>query len=129
MKTENAAENLQPKYVYPLAVWAILIFISSSIPGTSLPPLDMWSADKLIHSGVFGILAFFSCRAFAHYGNVRSKEKTWVISLSIIFCLVYAALDETHQMFVPNRDASALDLLADALGIAAVHMYWFFRRH
>lgn len=129
MNSENTAQRLQLKYVYPLVTWALLIFISSSIHGTSLPPLDMWSADKFIHSGVFGVLAFFSYRALAHYGNLKKKTTAWIMGVSILFCLLYAVLDETHQMFVPNRFASIFDFLADAIGIAIVHLYCFFRRN
>lgn len=51
-----------------------------------------------------------------------------MISMSVLFCLLYAVSDEVHQMFVPNRDASKFDFIADAFGIAVVHVYCFFRR-
>jgi VanZ family protein len=116
------------RYFYLLIGWMILIFIASSIPGTSLPPLDIWSADKWIHSGVFGVLAFFSFQAFRHYGQFKNKTLTWTMACSLALCLVYGISDETHQMVVPNRDASAFDFMADAIGIAAVHGYCFFRK-
>lgn len=89
----------------------------------------MWSADKLIHSAVFGILAFFSSRAFAHYGQVWQRSRRWAVTWSLVFCLVYALSDEFHQMYVPNRQASAFDLMADAIGIIMIHSYvWFIRK-
>lgn len=129
MNSANTAQKLQPKYFYPLAVWALLIFTASSIHGTSLPPLDLWSADKFIHSGVFAVLALFSYRAFAHYGDVYKKGAVWIMGMSLLFSLFYGASDEMHQMFVPNRNASAFDFLADAIGIAAAHLYYFFRQN
>lgn len=36
---------------------------------------------------------------------------------SVGFSLAYAASDEVHQSFVPGRDMSIMDWLADAVGI------------
>jgi len=38
--------------------------------------------------------------------------------LSLIICLIYAAVDESLQRLVPNRLSSAGDLLADGAGAA-----------
>lgn len=120
-------KSIQFKYIMPVVVWAILIFIASSIPGTSLPDLGKWSADKFIHSGVFAVLAGLSFLAFEHYGTARSQSFWWYWVISFIFCLVYAASDEIHQLYVPNRSSEALDFLADSIGIVAVHGYKVFR--
>lgn len=37
---------------------------------------------------------------------------------SVVFSLAYAASDEMHQSFVPGREASIMDWLADAVGIS-----------
>ncbi|NUM79212.1 VanZ family protein [bacterium] len=116
-------KSLQFKYIMPAVAWAMVIFIASSIQGTSLPDLGKWSADKLIHSGVFGILAVFSFIAFRHYGAVKSKSLRWGWTMSFIFCIMYAASDEIHQMYVPNRASEMLDFLADSIGIVVVHVY------
>ena len=36
--------------------------------------------------------------------------------LSIILCIVFAILDETHQMFSLGRSSSILDILIDSMG-------------
>jgi len=40
------------------------------------------------------------------------------VTLPFLFCILYAALDEVHQYFVPGRQASLRDLACDAVGIA-----------
>jgi VanZ family protein len=124
----NSSQSLSFKYIMPPFVWALLIFISSSIPGTELPPLDVWSADKFLHSFVYGALAFLSGRAFIHYGSVKNKGLNGLIIRSALLCLLYGISDEFHQTFVPNRFASVYDLLADGFGIVVVHMYFWLKK-
>ncbi|MBL7994835.1 VanZ family protein [bacterium] len=128
MDSNKASGSLKPEYFYPLIIWITVIFISSSIEGTSLPLPDVWSLDKFIHTGVFAVLAFCSLRAFTHYGYVRNKSIIWIIGWSLFFCLIYAASDEFHQSFVRGRYASAPDFFADSIGVAAVHLYYYFRK-
>ncbi|MBX7151653.1 VanZ family protein [bacterium] len=121
---ENSNEkSIQFKYIMPVIGWAILIFIASSIPGTSLPDLGKWSLDKFIHSGVFAVLSGLSFIAIRHYGAVQSKSQWWCWIVSFSFCLLYAASDEVHQLYVPNRSSEILDFLADSIGIVIVHGY------
>ena len=53
-------------------------------------------------------------RRFTHRVNGATAGLAW------LFSTLYGATDETHQLFVPGRSALLLDLLADAIGGAAV---------
>jgi len=91
-----------------LALYAALISGLSHAPlhpvgGAALFP----GADKLLHAAEFALFALLAWRAF----NRRPI-------LALLTALAFAALDEFHQSFIPARDASALDGLADALGAA-----------
>lgn len=103
------------KYRLPAILWATVIFIGSSIPGKTLPPLRIFSWDKLIHICEFGIFGLLLARAFSSWPNTgkRGKLVTFAASTGILWAL----LDEVHQMFVPGRDASIYDFFADALGV------------
>ena len=56
---------------------------------------------------VLGILAYMNCS-----GLLKNK----IFSVSLIFCLFFAAGDEFHQLFVPGRSGSAADVLIDMCG-------------
>lgn len=45
--------------------------------------------------------------------NVTSKKK---IIYSLVFCAIYAVLDELHQYFVPGRSCEIRDVLIDSTG-------------
>ncbi|MFC2099416.1 VanZ family protein [Candidatus Bipolaricaulota bacterium] len=62
-------------------------------------------ADKLFHAAEFAVFALLAWKAF------RRR-----LAPALLATLLFAALDEFHQSFVPTRDASVLDGLADAVG-------------
>ncbi len=51
----------------------------------------------------------------------------WTALLVIILTGLYGAVYELHQSFVPGRDASVFDWLADVLG-AVAGVFWYLRR-
>jgi VanZ family protein len=91
----------------PVVAWAGLIFALSSIPdlGTGLGGWDL-VLRKAAHVAEYAILGALLTRA--------------VVSPWAAFALgtLYALTDELHQHFVPGRQASVLDVLIDAAGVA-----------
>ncbi|MNS25413.1 VanZ like family protein [compost metagenome] len=79
---------------------------------------------KLAHFTEYGILAVLM--AWAQPGlNWKRAALTWVAAS------LYAASDEWHQSFVPNRGPAVTDVLIDASGALAglaVWMLWARRR-
>jgi VanZ family protein/UDP-2,3-diacylglucosamine pyrophosphatase LpxH len=111
----------------PLFICIAIVWLSqqSHYPmGIQLPsPLD-----KLAHASVFGALAFFLDLAFrkSRHDWPMHRRHLWVF-LGVAF---YGATDEWHQYFVPGRDCSFFDWLADASGAAlglAVAVWPFLR--
>ncbi|HEX29599.1 TPA: VanZ family protein [Candidatus Poribacteria bacterium] len=60
------------------------------------------------------ILGFLVFRAF------RSTSKSWVgehpYLAALFFVIIFGATDEIHQSFIPGRNASPFDWMADAAG-------------
>lgn len=72
------------------------------------PIPQVFQHQDLLHHGVaFAALAFTACLAF-------SRRYGW---LAIVLSLVVAGGIELGQYLLPRRTASALDMLADVLGI------------
>ncbi len=103
-------------WLFPLAVAATIVALShrSSYPwGITLP----MGLDKVAHFAIFASLAFSLDFAVL---RTRSdlplyRRHLWIFAVVGVFGL----LDEWHQSFVPGRDASVGDGLADAAGAAA----------
>lgn len=70
--------------------------------------------DKFLHAGAYWVMGLLSWRAFRHFGMSASTLGL----VSFLFCSLYGVSDEWHQSFVPGRESSAADWLADSFGAA-----------
>jgi VanZ family protein len=97
----------------PVAVWAAVIFVLSSIPdlGTGLGGWDV-VLRKIGHAGEFAVLGALLARA------LRSAWPAFAVGA------LYAVSDEVHQVFVPGRAGSPLDVAIDAVGVALGVVLW-----
>ena len=68
---------------------------------------------KSAHLTEYGILGALTCRALTPPG---ARIALATILRAIAYCCAYAALDETHQLFVPSRTGSPVDVLIDTTG-------------
>ena len=91
-------------------LFIFLMIIGSSLKGNSIPESYIFTLDKLLHIieyFIFGTLLFFV---------FFSSSKTPDV-ISLILGIIYSLIDELYQSTVIGRDASALDVLADIIGL------------
>ncbi|NTU42507.1 MAG: VanZ family protein [Nitrospirales bacterium] len=95
-------------FLLPLLYMGFIFYMSGrSHPlGVKLP----YGADKVLHCAGYAFLGFLLGNAL----YTRAREKTIIIGL--IVATLYGLTDEIHQSFVPGRDASVYDLMADSAG-------------
>jgi len=100
-------------YWAPTIGYCLLIFVLSSISrGVHIP--SPFGSDKVLHFVEYGVLGFLLARLIA---NARSTfSRRFLIGLVVILAILYGISDEVHQAFVPGRNASPWDVLADGLG-------------
>jgi VanZ family protein len=104
------------KYHFPFLLWLAIIFFESSFPNDAFPKVEIWGADKLVHMGVYGLLAALTYISLIHQEKFPYLLKHALV-FTIIICGVYGVSDEFHQYFVPNRDCEFWDWLADFIGV------------
>lgn len=111
-------------------LWAGLIFLGSSIPGSSIPSApDITSfVVHLFEYTVLGILLGLYVHMLKKYWH----KNAILTALGVGF--LYALSDETHQLFVPGRNFEAFDLLMDLIGLVtglfviALHVHHIYSR-
>jgi VanZ family protein len=124
----NAAPQFSfTRYQLPAFLWAVVIFISSSIPSTMMPTLKIFDYDKLIHCGIYFLLAFFTYRALRYQTRFPSLARRALL-WTVLLIMVYGASDEFHQYFVPGRQADVFDLMADTTGACVLVVGVWVRR-
>jgi VanZ family protein len=96
----------------PAAAVMAGIWILSDQPALDILPPLFAGQDKLLHAVEFMVLG--AMLAFAG----RSPLLSGTVSRAVAGVL-WAGLDEIHQSWVPGRDCSTGDFLADCAGLAA----------
>jgi VanZ family protein len=135
------------KYWLPALLWMVIIFSASGDSKSGehssriLAPLIRWIAPFLSERSVGEIV--FAIRKLAHMFEyavlallfwcalrkpVRNDARPWSwreAILAIALVAVYAASDEFHQAFVPNRQGKFGDVVIDTVGAAlGMLMLW-----
>jgi hypothetical protein len=88
-----------------------LIFVFSSIPSNEMP--NFGSADLTIKK--LGHMAGYALLANAFLFGLGT-DKPYSIWVALVLTVLYAFSDELHQLYVPGRNASLIDVGIDALG-------------
>lgn len=142
------------KYWLPVLLWMAVIFSgsgdskSSSHSSRIIVPLMRWMVPdissenldlvvllvrKCAHLTEYAMLAWLCWRALRR--PVKHDRRPWSWRLAggaILFVALYAASDEWHQTFVPNREGCVRDVLIDTtgavLGMALLWGVWLWRR-
>lgn len=128
-------------YWLPVVVWMVLIFSASADTGSAkhssriIEPILRWLfpqmeqptinlivflVRKCAHLTEYAILALLCWRAIRK--PVRRDHRQWnprQAALALLLCAAYAASDEIHQCYVPNREGRFHDVVIDSLGAGA----------
>jgi hypothetical protein len=137
MRARQAGRNLPEPVTTPtrritaglmLLGYAVLIFGGSSGAAPDVI-ISLELPDYLLHVAEYAILGFLCSRCLMHM-TLKTNVLVLVL-LPVVFSSFYGVSDEIHQAFVPERDASVIDALADVIGsaIGALTYRWFLRSH
>ncbi|MDQ6996118.1 MAG: VanZ family protein [Mariprofundus sp.] len=109
-------------------LWLLLLFSYCALiyclsDQSHLPvPYVFDMQDKLIHATAYAIMAFIFWQSW------RERLPIFLLAvLAVVFCSLFGVTDEWHQSFVPGRDASVFDWLADTTGAFVLTMVLYKR--
>lgn len=84
---------------------------------------------EIAHLFQFGLLYLCIILVFLSFGTL----KTWQEATAACIALAYGILDEIHQLHVPFRSFSLIDLLKDGIGVLVfgwlIHRSYFYRKN
>ncbi len=96
----------------------LLIFWLSSFPAPErIKDLPIIYEIKPVHIVEYGLMSFLFWFALAKTTSLKPGE---VAFLAIMLTILYGAIDELHQAFVPFRTGSNIDIIADGAGAGIV---------
>lgn len=129
-------------WLLPPLAWMTLIFLFSAMPSDSSTRQSSTLADmlvsvagrfifldqaarvllsarlepvlrKLAHMSEYAVLFILWRHALKSLGSALEKASFG----SALICILYAASDELHQLFVPGRSGMVMDVGIDSLGV------------
>ena len=135
------------KYWLPVLAWAALIYFASHDPRSLyhsarfsqplMQPNTQHStlqstvifARKCAHSAEFAVLAVLLWWALRAISRCRTDWSWRLAAYAMLGTIVCGIADEVHQMYVPTRQATFMDVVYDALGGAVgLLALWAFGR-
>jgi VanZ family protein len=97
-----------------LVLWMIEIFALSQIPGTSVRYYDplYFLERKIAHVIEYFVLALLTYRTCVSF-EVKYRK---ALLVTFFLSLLWALIDEFHQMFIFGREGKLLDVGIDSIG-------------
>jgi glycopeptide antibiotics resistance protein len=115
----------------PGIAWFFLTIIAISIPGKELPKFGAWfeqiSFDKLIHTFLFGMVAFLWMLPVGLSTQSKKSKYYWCIKVSIASAIWGLTAELIQKYFIPGRSYDLIDLLANTLGVIVAYIYMIWR--
>lgn len=98
-----------------MLVWALVIFVLCAMPSEDIPnpSWDIPHLDKLVHFGMFFVMAVLFCSELKFSTNLTQSK---IIVINVIFTFIYGGAIEVLQQHVFQRSGDVADLLADIVG-------------
>ena len=96
-----------------LIIYSVVIFIFSSQPEVGVEQY-FYGQDKVIHFLTYGIHAFLCLVALS---DKILLLKLFHYFLALAFSVSYGMFNEIYQYFIPEREFSLGDILANSLGV------------
>ena len=97
----------------PVLLCALSTVLLLPFPLTAYQRELITGPDKWIHAVAFALLT--ACAAWALAGCLKGRIR--VLILTAVLAMIFAALDELAQLYVPSRTVDIWDWVANCLGI------------
>lgn len=123
MTARSPSRSSAARTFAPPVAWTCLVLVATSLPGTAVPASGPAGLDKLLHFGLYLVLAALWSAAArrsraAGHGADGTRGGLGVGWLLVPGLAIFAGLDELHQAWIPGRSPSPADWAADLAGIA-----------
>ncbi len=108
------------KYFYTAFAWFMIVLVLICLPGSDLPKPDNWMKilylDKIIHTFLFGMLAYLFMRPMLFSEIRRERKKAWLIGIVIATSAWGITTEFIQKYLVTGRSFELADWIADSCG-------------
>ncbi len=119
-KNISGEYKLGTKKFIPGIAWFFVVMVLLFTPGNDLPDLGPWFSqinfDKIIHTGVFGLLAYLFMRPIGKSAMQQKIKAQYFLKIALSACIWGITTELVQKYFIPGRSFSLLDWAADSVG-------------
>ncbi len=108
--------NNRKYYTIAVILWISALFSATFLPGTDLPEISFKLNDKLIHVIMYLVLSilFLNASWKEKFLKIPKKRIVMTVLMSVGFI---AVITEIIQGFIPGRNTSLYDTIANLIGV------------
>ncbi len=107
------------KYNALSILWAILILALCLLPGKDLPSFTIFEFDKIVHFGIYVVLALLMYYGWNKQNTFPSLQENTITKILIITFTYGFAVEVAQELLTADRHFDILDALANAGGAVA----------
>lgn len=98
----------------PLCLYWLFLFALTTIPAENVPRY-FDAQDKIEHFVAYFVLAILLTFTLHFQEKVKLFSEKFFVS-AVLLIILYATVDEVHQIFIPGRYCDVFDWITDIIG-------------
>ena len=111
----------------PAIIWWLVVLILTCTPGKDFPELGSWTEliklDKLIHTGIFGLMAYLFMRPISVRDISASVKKQIFLKIAMACSIWGLTIEFIQHFWIPGRSMDIMDFVADTIGCILAYIY------
>lgn len=124
LETVEIMKPLSIKSFLPGIAWFFVVLVLICLPSDEIPEPRGWfdwikliQFDKMVHSGIFGLLAYLFMRPIAKSYFSQQAKWNYFLKISLAGCIWGLTTELIQKFFVPTRRFDLVDWAADSIGV------------
>ncbi len=114
------------KNYIPGIIWLLFVLVLIWIPGKDLPHSDFLfkiDFDKMVHAGIFGVLAILFCWPVYYTTINRSNKIIYFIVVALLTSAFGYGTELIQKYWAEGRSYDLMDWLADSAGALGAFIF------
>lgn len=121
----QSAKELSFKKFIPGIIWFIVVVILTTMPGKDIPQSGLFfkNFDKVVHVGIFGLLALLFCWPFYKTSATNQKKIRYFIIIALLTSAFGYSIELIQKYWAEGRGYDLMDWLADSAGALGAFIF------
>jgi VanZ family protein len=111
--------------MWPAFAWSLIVLVLTLIPGEAVPDVGIFQIDKVVHFFIFGLLMILTCYGLHKVSALKGFPSNPLLTAGI-YSIFFGMMIEIIQRYVPGRNFSIVDVIANTIGVGIGYLIFNF---